>query len=859
MGKPVTLRALTIAISPLPAMDILASDDGKSYRSVRRVEHDGAEFPSISQTIAFPQTRARYFRLRFDAPPVGRKLIGLPAGFPPAAAPNEFELRLLRFFAGARIDKFEAKAGFQSTAQFDSTPTPAVPSTAAIRLKDVVDLTSRLRPDGTLDWTPPAGRWTILRYGWSLTGHVNGPAEPAATGLEVDKLDPSAVKRYIETLFAKYRDDAGVPLGPKGVDSLLTDSWEAGVQNWTPQILQQFRRLRGYDPTPWLPVLAGNVVGSADQSEAFLFDFHQTLKDLVVESHYQVLADAAHAQGMTYYTEVQGDTPRAISDGMTAKARSDIPTAEFWYRPFATDEGQPSLVADLEEAASAAHVYGKKLVAAEAMTVAAGEDPWAFSPAMLKPVADEIFARGVNRILVHESHMQPFVDRKPGLAMAFFGQFFNRNDTWSEQAKPWTDYLARTSYLLQQGRYVADIAYFYGEDRNLTQLFEHRQNTDVPAGYGFDYINPEALLTRLSVRDGRIVTASGMSYRVLYLPPTVTRLTLPALHKLDQLIRAGAIVVARKPIGGLGMASPDGAVAAYVDKLWGKARGEMRNVGRGRLYSGSLAAALAAERLVPDIQMNGAALLGLHREIGAGDFYYISNRTNQPAANTITFRVTGRVAEWWSPEDGSIRPLSYEQIEGATRVSVPLAPNGAGFVVFRKPTTEKTFTIPEMRTVASLPVAGPWDVSFQPGRGAPLTLRFDSLSDWTKSADPGVRYFSGAATYANTVDVDAKLLAPGNRVVVDLGDVSELAVVSVNGTQVSTAWHPPYRVDLTGKLRPGKNPIEVMVVNLWVNRLIGDKQPGATPVAYAPQSPYRASSPLRRSGLIGPVTIAVER
>ena len=859
MGGPVTVRALTVAITPLPAMEILASDDGKTYRTIRRVERDDAELPSIAQTLALPQTRARFFRLQFGPPPAGRKLIGLPAGFPSGIAPKQYELRLVRFFSGARVDRFEAKAGFQSTAQFDGARGPVSPRTAAVRPTDVIDLTSRVGADGVLDWAPPPGRWAILRYGWSLTGHVNGPAEPAATGLEVDKLDRDAVKRYIDTLFAKYRDDAGIPLGPKGIDGLLTDSWEAGVQNWTPRILEQFRRLRGYDPTPWLPVLAGNVVGSSDQSEAFLFDVRQTLKDLVVENHYQVLADAAHAQGMTYYTEVQGDTPRAISDGMTAKARADIPTAEFWYRPFATDEGQPSLVADMMEAASAAHVYGKKLAAAEAMTVAAGEDPWAFSPAMLKPVADQIFASGINRILVHESHLQPFADRKPGLAMAFFGQFFNRNDTWAEQAKPWTDYLARTSYLLQQGRFVADIAYFYGEDRNLTQLFEHRQNTDVPAGYGYDYINPEALLTKLSVQRGRLVTESGMSYRILYVPPTVTRYTLPALRKLDSLIRAGAVVVAHKPVGGLGMASPDGAVRAYADRLWGTNGSGARAIGAGRLYSGTLTAALAAERLTPDIQTNGQAVLGLHRVSGTNDLYYVVSRSDRAMSSDITFRVTGRKAEWWSPEDGSIRPLSYEQRNGTTRVSIPFDPHGAGFVVFGTPTDAATYTVPRRETLAMVPVVGPWDVRFEADRGAPPAARFDTLMDWSKSADPGIRFFSGAATYSKAIDVSASMLASGNRVMLDLGEVSDLAVVSINGVQVATAWHAPYRVDLTGRLKTGANQLEVTVVNLWVNRLIGDKQPGAKPVTYAPQSPYRATSPLRRSGLIGPVELVVDR
>ncbi|MBW8902249.1 MAG: glycoside hydrolase, partial [Massilia sp.] len=383
----------------------------------------------------------------------------------------------------------------------------------------------------------------------------------------------------------------------RGVQTLLTDSWEAGVQNWTPAMLAEFRARRGYDPAPWLPVLTGRVVKSADASERFLFDYRQTLKDLVVDNHYGVLAQELKERGMGYYTELQGDYPRAIADGMTVKARSDIPTAEFWYRPFSTLAGQPALKADLEEAASAAHVYGKPLAAAESLTVAAPLDPWSFSPAMLKPVADEIFARGVNRILLHESHLQPLADAKPGLGLYIFGQSFNRNETWAEQAAPWIRYLSRSSYLLQQGQYVADVAYFYGEEHNLTELFKDRVNTDVPQGYAYDYINPEALLTLLSVRDGRLVTPSGMSYRVLFLPDTVRRLSLPALRKIRDLVAEGAVLVAKRPLGGLGMGDADPEIARLADEIWGNGAAGHRP-GAGRVYT-ELKAALAAEKITP--------------------------------------------------------------------------------------------------------------------------------------------------------------------------------------------------------------------------------------------------------------------
>ncbi len=856
LRSPQAIHALTLAVSPLPGLEILASDDGKSFRSLRRLKQDEDEHPSPQQTIALPVTTARYFRVVFDAPRPWRALSGTPSALV-AKPPKSLGLRMVRFDTVPRVDKFEAKAGFQPTisqAHFEQPVARGIPP------QSVIDLTDRVDVDGRLDWTPPAGRWTILRMGWSLTGQTNGPAEPGATGLEVDKLDGKAVQSYLDTLLAMYRDKGGNPLGSEGIDGLLTDSWEAGVQNWTPAILDDFRRLRGYDPTPWLPVLAGWVIGDTRRSDAFLFDFRQTLKDLVVTNHYEILAKTAHASGMTYYTQVQGDNPRAISDGLAAKARADIPTGEFWYRPFATDPGQPTLVADLKEAASAAHLYGKPLVAAETLTVAAGSDPWAFSPSMLKPVVDEIFAHGVNRLLIHDSHLQPFVDRKPGLSLAFFGQFFNRNDTWAGRAKPWVDYLARTSWMLQQGRYVADVAYFYGEEENLTQRFLHTPERDVPTGYGFDYVGPEALLTKLSVRDGKIVTDSGMAYGVLYVPSDISRMSLPVIRRIDALIRAGAVVVARKPSAGLGMASPDEAVVKAADALWDGGDSNGRTVGLGRLYANAtLAQALEAEHLAPDVQApSGSKLLTLHRRTDDAEIYFVSNRADTALKTEVAFRTTGRVPEWWSAEEASRTPLSYRQEGPTTRVTLPLAARDAGFVVFRRPTSAPAAVVNAPRPVSIYPVTGAWDVRFEAKRGAPTSARFATLADWTKNTDPRIRYFSGAATYSKTVRLPSVKPVAGQRVMLDLGDVRELATVSVNGKHIATAWHAPYRVDVTGALRPGNNRIEIEVINLWPNRLIGDKQSGATPVTYAPQSPYRADSPLLASGLIGPVQLVTE-
>lgn len=856
-GKPQLVRTITLAAEPLPAFEVLASEDGRNFRSIRRVEQEKAEHPTPQNSYSIPPVRTKIVRIIFDRPQHRTPYPGRPIVAPP---PPITEIALHRVEAGSaqRVDRFEAKAGFQAVADFSARPaSPAAPD-SVVDPASVIDLTGKLRADGTLDWIPPAGRWTIVRMGWSLTGQVNNPAELSATGLEVDKLDGKAVAGYVAKLFAMYEDQAGVPLGPKGIGSLLTDSWEAGAQNWTPGLDSEFARLRGYSLARWLPVLTGRVVQDAAASDAFLFDFRQTLKDLVTANHYGVLAKAARDRGMTYYTEAQGDAPRTIGDGLTVKAQADIPTAEFWYRPFATDPGQPPLIVDLQEAASAAHLYGKKLAAAEAMTVAAGQDPWSFSPAMLKPVADEIFTRGINRILIHDSHHQPFVDRKPGLGLGFFGQYFNRNETWAQDARPFTDYLASTSFLLQQGQAVADIAYFYGEEQSLTQRYHHKFNTDVPRGYGYDYVDPNGLFTLLKVRDGRIVTDSGMSYRLIYIPAYVDRMTPKAVARLDALVRAGAVLVGRKPTGWLGLSADTESAKTTVERLWSNSNA-VQQVGKGRVYPTSdLAAALRAEGIPADVDAPASTeILSTHRRTKDADIYFLSNRADRALNDRVRFHAVG-TPHLWTADDGRIQPLAFDRrTDGTTDVTVPLDAKGAGFVIFR-PSDARGLQFSPAASATEIPLTGPWQVSFEKGRGGPERATFPALTDWSRHEDRRIRYFSGGASYSRSIRIDGAMLKPGRRLMLDLGSVHELAVVSIDGKEIATAWKPPYRIDLTGKVTAGTHELTVRVVNLWVNRLIGDAQPGAQTISYAPQSPYKADSKLLPSGLLGPVRLVSE-
>jgi hypothetical protein len=854
-GRPAPVAAITLGLASRAMLTIQTSDNGVLFHDVLQVPADTAEKPAPEQTISFPCVQSRFIRIVFSpvAPP---SLVG----FPKPPIPKSVLLTRIALHSGGRVNRFESKAGFTSTVNFSLIRTPRITHDSIVRADQVIDLTNRLHPDGTLDWNPPAGHWTVLRIGYTLTGQTNGPAEESATGLEVDKLDAGLVRKYMEYYLKLYSDAAGAQFGPSGVQNVLTDSWEAGVQNWTPRMIEQFKLRRGYDPTPYLPTLTGWVVNDAKSSDRFLWDFHRTLKEMLADNHYGTLEKVLHEHHMGYYTEAQGDTPRAIGDGFAIKSRADFPTGEFWYRPFATDPGEPPLKADLEESASVAHFYGKKFAAAESLTVAAPSDPWAFSPAMLKPVIDEIFAHGINRILIHESHHQPFVNKAPGFELAIFGQYFNRNDTWAEEAKPWLDYMARSSYMLQQGTYVADVAYFYGEDRNLTELFDQRINTDIPAGYHYDYLNDEALLS-LSVKDGKLVTPSGMSYRVLFLPSNVDHFTLSALHKIRHLVAAGAVVVGQRPAGGLGLMDDDHKVESVAARVWGPVTSGsgLHKFGLGRVYTtDDLATVLRSEHVPPDIDVSrpepDTNIMTLHRHLPTSDIYFVTNQQDRPEDFKATCRVRGMAPELWHAEDGSIEPVSYQPAKDGVSVSLHLDPFESVFLVFHTSSVPSQF-VPKTTTTVLETLSGPWEVLFEPGRGAPSSSSFAALGPWNESTDPGIRYFSGHATYMRTIAVPDAWLRKDHRVLLNLGEVQVLAEVSINGSPRQIIWHGPFTSDVTDLLKQGENRLAITVTNLWPNRLVGDKQAGAMQYAFAPQSPYKPNSPLLRSGLIGPVQL----
>jgi hypothetical protein len=812
-----------------------ASDDGRVFRKIADLPKTSpSEGNALEQTVAFAPVAARVFRLVLERN---------------TNAPGAHQVAELALQTGGRVNRFEDKAGYSTRQINDADDTPAIASEEAIKRNEIIDLTSRVSADGALEWTPPPGQWVVVRFGYSLTGRINEPAPHAGTGLEVDKLHREYVKRYMDAYLGNFEQTLGSQLmGRRGLRYVVTDSYEAGPQNWTVDMLEQFEARRGYDLRPWLPVLAGRIVESAAASDRLLWDFRATLGELLVDAHFAQISASLHERGLGRYGESQEYRRHFVGDGMAVKKTADIPMGAMWATP--REELRPMYEADIRESASVAHVYGRKLVAAESFT--AGGNTYAFAPEHLKPMADRMMALGVNRFAIHTSVHQPDDRPGPGIGLGPIGQWFTRKETWAEQAGAWVAYLTRSSYLLQQGRFVADIAYLYGEDANVTSLFSTTR-PDVPEGYSYDFINSDALMNECSVRDGGLVTRSGMQYRVLALDKSTRRMTVPVLRKIRQLVRAGASVAGDRPVESPSLADDENEFREIVAELWGSERGARTDR--------SLEATLRSLQVAPDLEVPGQAdakISFLHRALDDGDLYFISSSNEQPRNIEVSFRVTGRKPELWRADQGVRKPLSYRTTNGRTIVPLRLDANDAAFVVLRQKTSEPSTSVPEPTTTASTALDGPWDVSFPPGLGAPAHAHFESLASWTASANDGIKYFSGTATYSRAAKIPDAWISGHSRVWIDLGEVKNLAEVVINGRSLGVLWKSPFRADITDALRAGDNRLEIKVSNLWPNRLIGDAQVNAHKIAFATYDPFKAGSPLLTSGLMGPVTLSVQ-
>ena len=804
------------------------SDDGRSWQDVCRIPSGSA----VQQTFVIPETTARYFRLRVRNPQADMTYAayGYVVAAPEGTRIHEFVLHPV-----LRVNHAEEKAGFAAPHDLLDYPTPETDSPAL----ETVDLSGLLQADGTLDWKVPAGRWRIYRFGASLTGKQNHPAPPEATGLEVDKLDEAAWMDYFRKYMDMYKEAAGGMVGQRGIQYILTDSYEAEQMTWSPTLPEQFRERRGYELIPWLPVLTGEIVGSSEESERFLFDWRETIGEMFA-ANYDRINRIVEEYGMKgRYTESHENGRVYVGDGMDIKMTATVPMSAFWIPGTGGGSTFEMAQADIRESASVAHVYGQNIAAAESFT-ASGlvNNAWSYYPGNLKYMADIALSSGVTRFVIHESAHQPSDAHKPGLGLMIFGQWFNRHDTWADYARYWADYLARSCYMLQQGRYVADILWYYGEDTNVAGIYG-RELPPVPEGYSYDFLNPYGLLNVVSVdEEGGLVTPSGMRYRVLALGEHCSVMSLEVLRKLDALAKDGAVICGQPPMRPAGMTDDRAEFDRLVDDIW--------FAGRENVFTGQLAGVLKACGVGPDFRYSAPAELHfVHRDAGDRQIYWIRNFSDEAVTARISLRDARGARTVLNPETGTV-------LEGVLDGDdLRLEANQAVFVVAdRNGAPAPAWQAPQPLGPVALPRA--WHVSFD-GLAAPEPTTFDNLQSLTQFDNPKIKYFSGTTTYATTFTLGKKDKADG--LLLDLGEVGSMADVYINGEHAGFLWKAPYRMEYYGPLKTGLNTLEIKVINLWPNRLIGDAQPGAEKVTYTTMPFYQADSPLTPSGLIGPVRL----
>ena len=758
---------------------------------------------------------------------------------------HAFKLGRICFFSSARNDDWEAQAGW-TLRNLMRNPPARQSEKAWVKSAAVRDVTAMMKPDGSFSWNAPPGRWTIVRAGHVNTGQRNGPAPREGTGYECDKLSAKAADLQFDSFLGRLFGRGGAARGK--LDTLHVDSWECKRQTWTEGLDGVFAARMGYDLLPWLPAVFGYVVDSPRETEKFLNDWRGLIADLICENFYARTAKRARENGMTISFETSfGDA--IPGDVMKYFKHADTPMCEFWQ------PRGPSFVGSfnfkpVKPCVSAAHLYGRRSVGAEALT--SFELTWDEKLRDLKHVANLHLAEEVTHMVLHTYTHNPRTDwLPPGTSFgAKIGTPFLRGQTWWKFMPHFTAYLARCQTMLEAGRTVRDVLWYLGDE------WDNRPDHDAPfpEGHRYDYCNPDALLTRLSAgKDGMWTTPDGTAYRVLWLPDC--RKMLPeTMEKILAGLRGGAVaVMASLPHDVATLRGGAGSRARFE-----KARAELAggNVGSGRLYVGtSIGDVLKAEKVAPDFQ--GAGLAWNHRRADGTDWYFVApSAQGRGFAGVASFRAQAPAVEIWHPETGGSEPAEVVSAEGGrTGVSLRLAPHEACFVVFRRD-AGKAARVRGGRAAASGPgrPIGPWRVRFPDGWGMPGEMPLAELRPWKAlGGTPEARAFSGTAEYCAEFVLDEE--AGGGAVTIDLGRVESLAEVEVNGRMMGALWSYPYAIDVTAAARKGVNSLKVRVTDTWFNRLVYDAGlPEGERRTWTIAGPRR-DAPLRDSGLLGPVSL----
>ena len=760
---------------------------------------------------------------------------------------HDMAISYINFYSASRQQNWESEAAWTLRRIVREDYPKQSPSTW-VDPSAIMNITDKMDPLGELTWDAPQGKWTLLRIGHVNTGMKNGPAPPEATGWEANKLDVSGARANFEGYIGRLlADNSSLKNGL--LDGILIDSWECKTQTWTAGLDDTFRKKWDYSLFSMFPAIFGYVVEDPETTARFLRDWRVTLNDLLVKNFFGEMGSIARENGLKISFETaSGDV--FPGDILEYYKYADVPMCEFWH------PRQDSYVGSFEfkpvkPCVSASRIYGKGRTAAEAFT--SFNLTWNEHPRFLKEIADEHLAQGVTHLVFHTYTHNPRTDFLPPSTSfgSGIGTPFLRLQTWWGDMPYFTDYLARCNYMLENGNPVSDVLMYLGDEQN----HKPQQSLEFPEGYAYDYCNPDVLLNRLSVKNGQLVTPEGIAYRVLWLYDC-KRMLPETLEKILSFVRQGVTVVGEPPTGIATLSGGKTRETRFqkaVKALWGDGSQSVRNVGKGKVYSGQIENVLFSEKIQPDIDVKYSDVRWLHRKTDEFDFYFLSTPVEKGYKGTVSFRAKGN-AEVWNPLTGETAGVVSKMTEeGYTQVELDLSAGTSCFVVFNgNPTPAEN----PLNTTVKMEIQNGWELSFPAGWGIePSPVKIDGLMAWKDipSLSTEGKAFSGTAVYHTTFHMDG--IADNTRYLLDLGQVEMIAKVGLNGSEVATQWTYPYRMDITPYLQPGENKLEVTVTSTWFNRLVYDAGlPEPQRKTWTINGP-KAESPLKEYGLLGPVTI----
>lgn len=906
LNKPYLFSAINVFQGPRETpvgpqkCELLYSNNGKGFTKV-------ADFTvgDIKGGTAFTPVKAKYFRLKITD-------WTQKANNGSWAFLSEVEMlspdNITKF---PKINDFDRKASIWHRRR-EIREQKDVPESMVIKKETILDLSDNFK-DGKLSWNAPPGNWTVTRIGYTLTGMVNGPATEEGTGLECDKLNKASVEifynGYAGKILKRNKEHTG-----KTITRLFADSFESMPQNWTEDLPAGFEKFNGYTIDDYLLLLTGEIVESVEESEGFLHDFRNTLSVLLAENYYGHLSELCHKDNVKFTAQIAGEQ-QMVANPILYAGKVDVPAIEFWI------EGKPGNAnlftngSAIFDAVSASRIYNNPVLPSEAFTYRARD--FNVTPAMMKPVGDKAYSYGLNQFEMHTYIHQPD-DRLPGWQHYMFGIAWGRNITWWDMAAgELTKYFARVQSILQKGKAVTDILIYTGEEVPNSFEFTYKIESPeefIPHGFKFDIINAQVLQDMLTVKDKQFILPNGMKYKILVLPPT-DKMSLSVLMKIEEFLKAGAVIVGTKPSGTYGINQKNsGGISQLANKLW-----RNNSEYQGKIYDNlSLSEVLKKEKIIPDFDYQSRqkeAIDFIHTKIADQDFYFLSNQKATPVEIEAAFRQTEKIPEIWLTKDGNIYPQKiYSTAKEHIRMPLHFAPNESKFVVFSPgntdhtvqiekdgeqvyPFTEESYQISvssdqgniefssngdynitwsngeiQNYKVNDIPgnyeIKPPFTVKFDPKWGGPESIVFEELKSWTTHPLPGIKYYSGTAVYEKEFKLTKEQMGSDLKKILQLEKVRETAEIYLNGKKAGVIWSADYSCDISDFVKEGVNTLVIRVANTWNNRIAGDdlhpekKRFTFYPVkSYSPdveRRPYTEND-MMKSGIIGKLKIIFEK